>query len=414
MNRKIPRFFAAGIAIIMCLLAVVPVSAAGTNYQGMTGEKTSTTFDKYLVVSGDAHVPTSTFAFTIQPYTQASENVVAGIGSPTIVWDSYKGIGSEPGVNDSADADKSVVYFSPDDQTWTEMQTGDFVKGLTDGKKYAKHTATVDFSGITFPEPNVYRYVITETTASGSGIARDENNVRYLDVYVEDASTSTQKLLKITGYVLHATTATPDRNAEAGTAASDYKDQGFTNRFATYNITFSKTVAGNQGSRDKYFAFKLTVSGALPNTVYTVSLANADATVVANEATDSSFVGETNATSLVTDGEGKLEATFYLQHGQSITIYGFGETTKWKLEENNDGYTPSIVVTSDNTNITKGQNYVEDSGITADVDVAFTNTRESVVPTGILLTVAPFAILMIVGAVGAFIVLKKKNHKENV
>lgn len=44
-----------------------------------------------------------------------------------------------------------------------------------------------------------------------------------------------------------------------------------------------------------------------------------------------------------------------------------------------------------------------------DTNVTFTNTRGGVIPTGVIITVAPFAALMLVGIAGAAVILKKKS-----
>ena len=430
MNKKISRIFAVGIAILMCALAIVPVSAASGQYEGMVGENTFTTYDKYLILDENANVPNVAYAFGIRPYTppppiptySATQTytsyieVQPGIGTPVITWDSYKGMGTNPGVNDAPDADKSSVSFSPSDRTWSEAQDGDYVKNLTDGRKYAKHTATVDFSGIVFPAPGIYRYVITETGENGNGMVFDANPTRYLDVYVEDASTDEHNYLTIAGFVLHANAVDVDPNAAPGIAASDYKDQGFTNEYVSYKLSFSKTVQGNYGSREKYFKFTLSISNALPETKYTVLLTNADATVPENASTNSSYVGKTNPTQIITDDSGTATATFYLQHGQSITILGLAEGTHWYLSEVTEGYSESHYIFTSDSDFVDDPDGIGDtkSGISADTEVQFINTREGFVPTGVLLTVAPFAVLMLVGITGSIIVLKKKNKKESV
>ena len=44
------------------------------------------------------------------------------------------------------------------------------------------------------------------------------------------------------------------------------KDKGFTNEYATQDLTFSKTVTGNQGSREKYSQFTVKISNAVAGT----------------------------------------------------------------------------------------------------------------------------------------------------
>lgn len=459
MNKKFSKLLTAGLAAVMLATSAVSVSAAGTNYDTNIGTATGiskvTTFDKYLVMEEGANVPNVEFAFSIAPGSaiaydtdEGTFQVLAGItgtsGGPTITWDQYHLDSDEDGPDTDV---KSTVRFTSSDTTILAANKGDtdYVKDLVAGKKYVKHTATVDFSDVVFPEPGVYRYVITETDPNLAGIVCDANLYRYLDVYVTDASDATTKKLEIAGYVLHATADSIDRSedfgtdgttgsdatsgalAAAGTAASDYKSQGFTNKFVSHDLSFSKTVTGNQGSRDKYFKFTVTISGALPNTKYTVSLdddsnayttdgVKADATVPENAATDSDYYGESNLTEIVTNANGSGTYVFYLQHGQTIAIRGLGEGTIWTIEETPEDYKVSDVdVSGDSTADVDDSNdaKVVSEGIDADTVVAYTNTRDGVVPTGVLLVVAPFAAMALAGLAGIIVIASKKRKNTD-
>ena len=72
------------------------------------------------------------------------------------------------------------------------------------------------------------------------------------------------------------------------------KDKGFTNEYATQDLTFSKTVTGNQGSREKYFQFTVKISNAVAGTKYDVDLTNAVASAPENLATKTEYDGKTN------------------------------------------------------------------------------------------------------------------------
>lgn len=411
-NKRFSRVFAVALAIVMCFCMAVPAFAAGTVYTAMAADSlTSTTFDKYLVMKTEANVPNVSFNYSITKgsATTASNGKFAvseGYGTPTI-------------------SNNGVISFTSGSTTFATAQEGDYVKNLGTDEKYTKGSATVSFAGIVFPEPGVYRYIITEANPAKQGITYDSDLTRVLDVYVENASTSEAKLLKITGFVLHANETelaadaenfgTAANTAPANTAGSDYKSQGFTNKYLTYNLTFSKTVDGNQASRDKYFAFTVKIEGALPNTTYNVNLTNADGTSGTNAATIAANANKTNAAAITTDGSGTVTATFYLQHRQSIIIEGLTEGAVWTVTENEEDYRASVSVdgaapknassaTSDNADTD------EKEGIIANTTVAFTNYREGVVPTGVLLTIAPFAILILAGIAGVIVILGRKKR----
>lgn len=199
--------------------------------------------------------------------------------------------------------------------------------------------------------------------------------------------------------------------------ASATKSVGFKNTYSTHDLTFNKTVEGNQGSKDKYFKFTVDISNAVAGTKYDVDLTNADASVPStnlNSATDSSYAGNNNPTTITVGTEGTITQDFYLQHGQSITIKGIADGTAYTITEAQEDYTPSAVVTGDDEGITNSDNSVADTALKADTDVAFTNNRKGVIPTGILVSIAPVAIigLIVIGGIVFLIVKNKRRESE--
>ena len=384
--KKHARFLATLLAAVLLVVAALP-SAFAFKYTAVAG--TSTTFYKYLVMDVDANVPNATFAFTVAPGTAiaATENsvaVLAGIGTPTIA---------------------DVIFTPNDTNSTTAGLPSDATGTTTANKKYATKTATVDFSKISFTEPGIYRYIVTETaTTTNQGVTNDESAKRTLDVYVIDNNGE----LEVSSYVLHTGTAAPVAGTDKGSgdvttpnAELGDKSSGFTNEYDTSNLTFSKTVSGNQASRDKYFAFTVTISDAVAGTVYTVDLSNADKSIGANPNAATTVITNdvTQPASLTADNNGTVTQTFYLQHDQEITIQGLAQGTKYEVKENAEDYKSS------------NPNGITGTIASDDVTAAFTNTRDGVIPTGVLLTVAPFAAIMAVGAVGIIVMVGKKRKR---
>ena len=370
--KKLSKILALLLAVMLIAAMALPVSAFAD--YSVTG--TSTTFVKNLVMDADANVPNATFSFTVAPGTAvaASEGkaaVLAGIGTPTI----------------------ADVTFAVGNST-TDGLPSDAAGSTTEGKKYASKTATIDFSTITFTEPGIYRYVVTETATTNLGVTNDATATRTLDVYVID----TDGVLSVASYVLYSGTYEPATGTGTATEPTG-KNDSYDNEYDTSNLTFSKTVTGNQGSRDKYFKFTVEITGAVAGTVYTVDLSNADGTVGSNAATKSDYVGKTNPASLTVGADGTVTGEFYLHHGQSITIKGLAKGTSYTITEENEDYT-----------VTKSN----DSGTIAseDITAAFTNNRSGLVPTGVMLTIAPFAAILLIGAVGIVVMLTKKKKAE--
>ena len=398
------------------------LAAAGTNY-GATIEGTkTTTFDKFLVMDTQANVPNATFTYAVtagnaKAYDVAGKKfqVLAGVDADKVTM---AGVGA-------ADAAANSIVFKQGDGSDTHDTTKDaYVKDLAAGKKYALKTATLDFSKVQFTEPGVYRYIITEA-GTNQGITNDADITRVLDVYVNDASADVDgaftKKLTIAGYVLHS-----NENDEPDVAAgADFgstgayvatKSQGFTNSYDTSDLTLRKQVTGNQASRDKYFEFTLNIAAAQPNTKYDVVIDDADATSKTNAATIEANAGKTNVTSITTDGAGKATQKFYLQHGQQITVQGLAKDTTYAVTENTEDY-KSTANTKDTPVVdTKADTEaapVDGTIVSTDLTTGFLNTRDGVIPTGVIMAVAPFAVVTILGGAGVVTMVMKRNNKED-
>lgn len=401
------------------------LAAAGTNY-GTTIEGTkTTTFDKFLVMDKQANVPNATFTYTVtagnaKAYSVADKKfqVLAGVDADKITM---AGVG---GTAEAAAAANTIVFRQGDGSDTHDTTKDEYVKDLVAGKKYAMKTGTLDFSKVQFTEPGVYRYIITED-GTNQGITNDADLTRVLDVYVNDASADVDgtftKKLTIAGYVLHSNVDDePDvsagENFGSTGAYTDKKSQGFTNSYDTSDLTLRKQVTGNQASRDKYFEFTLNIAAAQPNTKYDVVIDDADATSKANAATIDANAGQTNVTSITTDGAGKATQKFYLQHGQQITIQGLAKDTTYTVTENTEDY-KSTANTKDTPVVdTKADTEaapVDGTIVSTDLTTGFLNTRDGVIPTGVIMAVAPFAVVTILGGAGVVTMVMKKNKKED-
>ncbi len=490
--KKYKRFtaFIASIAVIAST-AAVPMSAgaAGTSYTpGLTAatdgtnavSQNETSFDKYLVMDVNANVPNADFDFSIAPYDSdkaekdvivaASETSLAVINGVTAQSSGTLDFKADDAAN-TGSATAGVVSFVQGDATVTESADGAdtavvWQDETAGNEKYAKKTLTLDFSTVQFTEPGVYRYLITET-GSNQGVTNDtgvtgedQNTYRTLDVYVEDYAGylaaleaaeegSTEgytavngKELLITGYVLYEG---KHSDAPSATEAStSNKSSSYTNAYASYDLTFSKTVTGNQGSKDKYFKFTVAISGAVAGTVYDVSYAddsndnttdgNADVSISAkpNSATTCITADVTQPASLTVGADGTVTQVFYLQHGQSIAIRGLAEGTSYTITEDPEDYSDSAAVTGDTKTLDKtntgteevpvmgsdisySNHQIADSYISGDANVAFTNDRSGAIPTGILTTVAGSLCVVALGAIGVtggIIHMKKKKSED--
>lgn len=394
-------------AILMVTALILSIAAISANAATTVVGPSAVNFTKYLVVDENTNIPNGTINF----------NIVSGTAVPADA--SHVAVLAGP-----AGATVGTVTFAPGNTTYTDVQTGDDLT-LATGKKYAKQTGVIDLSGVTFTEPGVYRYELTETTSDISGLGQDARTL-YLDVYVtSDASAN----LTVSSTVLHTDATAPARNSDSGSAdvatanaAVSDKVTGFTNTYPTKELEFSKAVSGNQASRDKYFAFTVTIENATTGDVYAVDLTNADSSITANpNAATTAINAAVNQPATLTVGQGgSVSQVYYLHHGQSIKVQGLPYNATYTVVEAEEDYTPAVAVTGDVDNQSANEatitaNHQASGTIDADdadtITAAFTNTKDGVIPTGVLVTIAPFAIgILLFGALIIFFIAKRKRN----
>ena len=356
---------------------------------------------KYLVMPEDSPVPDVSFAYTITG-TKVDSDGSEGNGlpmfegivarsedgeqtAPVILWDS-------PAEEErSGNTSDGVVHFLPADQTtsFSKAAAGEKIfTGLNAGMKFAKHSAVIRFEGITFTEPGVYRYKITEA-ASGKkdrGITNDPNPDRYLNVYVE---VNDREGLQVCGYSLFASAtaaqAAANQNWNAGMAGN--MSLGYTNRYESYYLEISKMVSGNQASRNKYFKFHVKMENAPQGAVYDISLKDDGIAATHDGSADAVPAGNSDTVyssmknpAFLTAKDGLAEGDFYLKHGQKIVIRGLAVDTKCTVEEIAEDYTASYVMNG-KTERTE-ENVVTFTQQNSDNTVLFTNVKEETVKPG--------------------------------
>ena len=280
---------------------------------------------------------------------------------------------------------------------------------LAAGQSYAKHDVSVDFTGVTFKEPGIYRYEITETADATGTITNDTDTTRIMDVYVIDD----EGVLKVQGYVLHKNDGVVKQD---GTSATG-KAEGYVNKMDARDVKVEKTVTGNQASHDEYFKITLKIEKALPNTTYTVDLTNADATTTTNGA---NTTAHTNEATITTDADGKATVDYWLQHGQSIIVRSMNIDATYEMNEdktamNNEGYVATITSTDTADTIANGDYKVSGKIEKTDndqIDISFSNKRSGVIPTGVIMTVAPFAAVTLLGAAGMVTIKMRKKDDD--
>ena len=305
--------------IALCMLFAGAVSVAADNYSPIPGGDTQ--LKKYLVVNEDAEIPEAEFEFTVTAGASAEATA-----DTVKVW---AGLHPEL-VKVNGTAESGVVNFVVGEEATSALAVEALGSEKAEGKKAAVKTIALDFSGVEFAEPGVYRYLVTETDPVDP-IKAVDSKVTTVDVYVEDNN----GVLEVVDYVAYegsvGATApknrmdlsawlaehpepvkgqeetdeafearlaqwVADKDAEEARllalvpngAEAGEKDDKFVNELASANIKFGKEVTGNQGSKDQYFKFTLELSNLGKGTVLTLDMSEAE-NGVAHENTATSY-----------------------------------------------------------------------------------------------------------------------------
>lgn len=383
MKRFINNGIKVGMVGAMALTSGVGAALAA-DYTPVPGGQTS--FQKYLIVNKGSKAPVATFKFVVTPGEaikgtaegKGTFNILAGVGTPTI----------------------ADVVFNADNEVFDTVQGEDAVT-LAEGKAYAKQTATIDFSKCNFTEPGVYRYIVTES-GTNPGVTNDAKTERVMDVFVNDDNGE----LKVAGYVMHNDkTAIDIQDAQAKLGD---KSAGFTNVYESADLIMGKEVTGNQGNKHKHFKFTLKITGAPANAKFAIDYTGAD------KAAQPKAADGQEADSLVVGADGTVTRDFMLKDGERIAVKGLTPGAKYELTEDADGYKSTEGITIDVTN-NEDQLLDATSGTVGvkPIRTGFTNDKEGVIPTGLLIDGAPYIAIALAG--GAFVVLakrKKANQAE--
>lgn len=385
-----PKTTAVLTALLVAGMATTPVMAEGSTYAPVKG--TNTTFDTTIYMRDKAKVPNITFHYAVT--AGAAQEASAG---------NLAVLAGGDGVTSTGLPTIADITFTANDAKASD--------GLS-----IKKTGTVDFSGVTYKEPGVYRYVVTES-GEAQGVTHENNahksedRIKALDVYVTDDGAGN---LVVSGYVMHDSETDKAAQLDA-TKKLDDKDTNFEHLLTTFDVVLSKKVTGNQGSRDEYFKFTVDIKGAEEGTQFIVDLANADATTKTNGVNTETHVNP----ALLTAGEdGTLTQDFWIQNGQSVKIQGLAGSTGYTVTEAENAYKTNISVTGDTTNDAENDikavaaKTVTDKAVTMDTTVAYTNDKSGAVPTGIIMPIAGATSIMLIGGAGVgYFILKNKKRE---
>lgn len=406
----------------------------------------SVSFDKVIrVVTGDNEMvdqPDVVWTYTVAGVTNnqkinvggASESAAFEVGKTKIVDNNQEMIvlAGQDSQIDTANSDLKAE-FKADSYDLTGKTLEDFRDGVKIGFKPAA-----------FATPGVYRFVVTEGTATGANsgdvdamkvtvdnVEKPYQTQRFLDVYVRLKDGSADR--EIYGYVLHsgdtllASNATGNKHTGDKNSGFDgdgnktgKKDtpQGYT-RYTPRKLKVDKKISG-MINKDNLFPFTVNL---FHNKTETAKFDNANLQVKVKMPGASAYTVK-KASEIP-----GLGAT--LKDGQSLEIIGLPKTTTYNVKENNNtslsiksdvsfsedvaNPVPSTATVTTET-VAPTKDSTERGGdkslVLKDSHVAYHNHIDEITPTGVVLTVAPYAMMMAVAGSMGFMFFNRKKEEE--
>lgn len=302
----------------------------------------------------------------------------------------------------SVDFNKEVTYNhakpSTDVEfTYTVQPKDGAPNGLTVSKatfntddtanKKAIYKATLTVNPTAYTTPGVYSYTLAEAPLGTSnaykgiteGVASESKTVK---VYVTTTDGSNP--------IVQAITVDGTDNGDGEEAK--LSTQVFTADYHTKSLTIKKEVKGNQADKNDSFGFDLTLTGATGEE-YSWEVKN----------------GET----VESTGKGN-KAGIHMKDGWVLTVNGLSDTDGYTVKESDTKNYDSTDIQVNGGTVTKGQTETSKTGLeygaTEVENVVFTNNKNGDIPTGILMSVAPYAGLVGLGGIFAGLFFRRKRE----
>lgn len=389
LSQKLSRLAAAFMATAMlACTAALPASALDT---GVTAGA-DVTVDTVFTIPANVKTPNVTFTYTVSTATPVTQ--------PTAETDGGREV--------KAGVDGGVYFGTQESKVSTQDVVFDPSLNADPSKNFTEdHTVTRDMTlhvdATAFQYAGVYKYTITQALKGDNGnVTLDSAPTKTLYVYVEDNN----------GTISVAYTKLFAGNNVSGKTdnftAEYLKDYEPNNDEGT--LLLSKNVTGTFGDKNKEFEFTVKVQPVTTGNTYYYEVGTvSDQGVFTADQKQEADKQVIRAT----------EATIKLKHHQAIKIYGLVAGDTYTIVETSggqNGYTTTATVDNVAENNLVANSYgvtktiAETEGKVKAVKVAYTNNLESTAPTGVVMNVAPYILLVVIAVAGAFVFLRKRRE----
>lgn len=415
------------------------VAGNWTNPDKPTGQGNKINIKKEIIAfnpnATDVHAPVVTYTYTVTPAAVSGKTVTddgedhlpenednpvtapvnAGPTAGLVV------IGTTAGTAGTAQSAAVGTLIFTNTSTWNTAADG----------QTNEYDITLDFSEVSFEKAGVYRYQIAETISAASydviAMEDGEFDTVFLDVYVDGNG-------DIYGYVCmngNENEVDPDTQTKINGFVDGTPADG-SDKYYTYDLVLSKDVVGDGYAVNTAFPFTV----IFDNTIGYTSSFTIEQNVGSGSTGLTTLTGvptDWNAVVKVTDGNAETNQT-----AGDITIKGIPAGVDVKVYETNNvagvtytvatsvnggeaqtdnnvisGSTPgSAVAQTNKADHESTQKTVDTTKYTA-VDkkqtVKITNTLLLISPTGVVLRIAPYVLILIVGVAVLLIGFRRRK-----
>ena len=283
-------------------------------------------------------------------------------------------------------------------------------------------TENLDFSGVKFSKPGVYRFQITETIEQGKKINRKDGTESFynLDVYVEndgiDSATGKEKL-KITAYVVYRGSTQAKYNPGQTSGAT----LEFNNVYDNYRFYVTKSVTGNQGDKSKEFTIWVQLKGTTADDTITVTGVSGTPKGAVGTSSNPTMQALT-ATPLSARGGGTssiLGFTLRLKDTDKVLIEGLNSNVSYRVHEDDSsgvygstGYTVSYKpLNVDSNSASTTMPYPTKINNTNGGTVTVTNNKSGTIPTGIFINNWPYIAVVLIAIAACIVFIRRRKAR---
>ena len=368
-RKSIGRIAASFVATAMlATMAIVPASAEGSeptvdnSYTYASGN--TFTIEKNLSVPANVLTPDTTITFNVAAAMPSSNQMMNNI----VV---------EQGVDNAVTMTSGANF---DTETTVDGTNVDRI--VTENASFSVDITKFNHAGI-------YKYTVSEVNGGYEGLTYT-TVTKDLYVFIENDASAANKL-KVAYTMLTATGDTSDKDNSFDNKYGKDND----NQDTIYDLSLTKQITGSAADMRDEFKFTITVDGNVEGEKY-----------ILQNGTEYEII--TSGTPVEVD----------LGDDEYVTIYGLSANDKYTIVESYGdkvGYSTTATVNDasytfqDPLTVTTAQ----DTTITSDQTVVYTNDKGSSAPTGIVMDIAPYAVLVVIAAAGCFIFLRKRHAKED-